>query len=313
MRAIPDDLRELSTKQAHALRCTQLEAFGLRSREVGRRIDAGIWQRASARVIVTHSGEVSRLTWLWVASLHHERVGLTGAAALELDGLPAPHNQRIDLLTPRGQRQVPFAHCVITQVPAPVFSDGPGPLRTPIADSVAHAMGHAASPRQAVFHATWAVQRRLTTIEEIAAAIDGRPRSHAFVRARRILDLIEPGVHSIHEFDFARECRRRGLPKPVRQTSRRDSRGRQRFTDVEFHVKGRVVTVEIDGLQHLETQMVLDDQWRANELTLQGDVLLRVPALALRLDPDAFFDQLRRALAAAGAPLPTPTRPRAVH
>jgi hypothetical protein len=116
------------------------------------------------------------------------------------------------------------------------------------------------------------------------------------VAARRTLDLVDPGVHSMHEYDFARECRRRGLPVPARQTVRRDSEGRNRYTDVEFRVGSRALVVEIDGLQHLDMSVAIDDDWRENELRLQGLSLLRFSAIALQLEPDRCFDQITRAL-----------------
>lgn len=39
---------------------------------------------------------------------------------------------------------------------------------------------------------------------------------------------------------------------------------------------------------------------RHNEIALGGDVVLRLPVLGLRVEPDAFFAQLRRALTAGG-------------
>lgn len=297
MQALPDVLRRLARQQSGALRCSQLDAYGFRSRDVTRRIDAGLWQRATSRVIVVHSGNVDRRAWLWIASLHHERVGLTGAAALELEGMPPARTGRIDLLGPRGSRQSPFPGCVLTTVPDPVFAPGPGPLRTPAALSVAYAMAHAASARQAVFHVVWPLQRRIVTIKQVRAAISRQPQSATMAAARRTLDLVDPGVQSMHEYDFARECRRRGLPAPVRQTPRRDGRGGRRYTDAEFHVRGKVLVVEIDGSGHLDPDVWLDDQWRANEFTMQGNQVLRIPGLALRTDPEPFFDQIRRALA----------------
>ena len=98
------------------------------------------------------------------------------------------------------------------------------------------------------------------------------------------------------ESDFAQECRRRGLPEPARQQQRRDSHGRVRYTDAEFRLYGRVLVVEIDGLGHLAADVYLNDQWRANELLMQGAPVLRIPALALRVDPEPFFEQLQRAL-----------------
>lgn len=171
-----------------------------------------------------------------------------------------------------------------------------GPTRTLLPLSVAFAMGTASTLRQAVFHCTWAIQRRLVTLAEIGAAIEAAPSSPSMLAARRHLHVVDPGVHSVNEYDFARECGRRGLPTPVRQGVRTDGEGRRRYTDVEFHMPKGVLVVEIDGLGHLETETWLDDQWRANEITLQDAKVLRIPALALRTDAERYFAQIRRAL-----------------
>ena len=99
------------------------------------------------------------------------------------------------------------------------------------------------------------------------------------------------------EHDFAAECRARGLPEPVRQRARRDANGNVRYTDVEFVVNGESLVVEIDGMHHLEASTWVDDQLRANEISLQDARVLRIPAIALRLAADVFFDQIARGLA----------------
>lgn len=302
MRSLPPELVGLSHVQAGVLHHRQIAKFGIRARDIDRRIAAGIWQRLTSRVIVTHALPVQRLQTLWAAAIHHERVGLTGAAALEIEGLPPARDARVDLLGPHGERALPFAGCrLATSITEPEFIDAGGPPRTSIPTSVAFAMGASNSLRQAVFHCTWVVQRRLVTLDEIRAEIAAQPRSPRSVAARRVLDTVDPGVHSVHEYDFAKECKRRGLPAPTRQVMRRDSRGRARYTDVEFRVGGRSVIVEVDGLGHLEPEVFIEDQWRANEMTLQDATVLRLPALTLRVAADSFFEQLGRALRKAAA------------
>lgn len=295
MRPLPALLRELAMDQSGVLRSSQLAEHGFTAREVNARIRSADWYRVTSRVVAIQ--RPTRSSMLWAASLHHHRIGLTGAAALELLGLPAAKDGRISLLGPRGTRQRPFDACIIITTERPEFLTASGPLRTPVPLSVAYAMGCAATVRQAVFHCTWAVQRRLVTLEEIGAAIAAAPNSPTMLSARRHLAVVDPGVHSTHEFDFANECRKRGLPTPARQVLRMDSEGRRRYTDVEFQGPNGTLVVEIDGLGHLDSQVWLDDQWRANEITLQGAPVLRIPALALRTDPERYFTQIRRAIA----------------
>ena len=54
--------------------------------------------------------------------------------------------------------------------------------------------------------------------------------------------------------------------------------------------------VEIDGIHHAWAENVVGDALRQNSLALAGDVVLRVPLLGLRLQPDDFFAQIGEAI-----------------
>lgn len=58
--------------------------------------------------------------------------------------------------------------------------------------------------------------------------------------------------------------------------------------------------MEIDGIGHLRPDRWMDDSLRHNEIALTGDMVLRVPSLALRLDPQPHLDLIERALRRAG-------------
>jgi very-short-patch-repair endonuclease len=58
--------------------------------------------------------------------------------------------------------------------------------------------------------------------------------------------------------------------------------------------------VEIDGLQHAWAENLVSDALRQNALSLDGDTVLRIPLLGLRLTPDSFLDQIESALVARG-------------
>lgn len=296
MQVLPQELAALASKQAGVLHHDQLAQFGMRVRDVDRRIHAGLWQRISTKCVVTYAVPLMRTSQLWAASLHHERVGLTGVSALEVAGMPPPHDGSILLLGPRGTRQPPFAACTIVSHPSPAFVADGGPTRTSVPLSVVHAMAYARSLRQAVFYCTAAVQRQLTDLDAVRHELERQPRSARMASARRVLDTVDPGVHSVHEYDFARECKRRGLPLPKRQVERVDSEGRRRFTDVEFRIGDETLIVEIDGSQHVQAQVFLDDQLRSNGLTLGVGKVLHFPGLALRVNPDPYFAQISEAL-----------------
>ena len=124
-----------------------------------------------------------------------------------------------------------------------------------------------------------------------------------FPRLRRrqlilgVLADVVDGVQALGELDFARECRRRGLPEPSRQVVRRGPRGRV-YLDVYFDDYGLVV--EIEGAHHDSALNAVDDALRQNTLTSQGDEFLRIPVIGLRADPNAFMAQVEARLVARG-------------
>jgi very-short-patch-repair endonuclease len=145
-----------------------------------------------------------------------------------------------------------------------------------------------------------AVQQKLVTPERLseAALAVRRDRRRRLVQSV-VLDLLG-GAESLGEIDFARECRRRGLPEPSRQVLRRDGRNHY-FLDVFWDDWGLVV--EIDGIQHSWAENIVGDALRQNAVSLQGLTVLRLPLLGLRIARDKFFAQIEQALRDAGCPL----------
>jgi very-short-patch-repair endonuclease len=137
-----------------------------------------------------------------------------------------------------------------------------------------------------------AVQQRLVSPDRLLDAWGSVTRS----RRRRFLDAVIhdicDGAHSLGELDFARMCRRAGLPPPSRQVVRRGPGGRV-YLDVAWEGIGLVV--EIDGGHHSLALNPVDDALRQNEVTLGDDMVLRIPVLGLRLTPATFMDQVGRA------------------
>jgi very-short-patch-repair endonuclease len=144
------------------------------------------------------------------------------------------------------------------------------------------------------------VQQGLTTAEALGeqALRIRRDRRRRLLQGV-ILDLLG-GVRSLGELQFARECRRRGLPEPSRQVVRKASNGRY-YLDVIWDRWG--VVVEIDGIHHTWATNVVGDALRQNDLTLTEATVLRLPLLGFRVARDEFFAQIEQALVANGWPL----------
>ena len=141
------------------------------------------------------------------------------------------------------------------------------------------------------------MQQGLATAEAIG---------HELLRVRRdkrrsllhvvVNDLLD-GARALGELDVGRELRRRGLPSPQRQVLRRD-RGNRYYLDLYW--PDHKLVVEIDGIHHAWAENVVGDALRQNVLALDGDIVLRLPLLGLRLQPDDFFAQIEEALREGG-------------
>ena len=295
MRELDPELHKLALSQQGVLSMRQLAQANFRRRDIERRVERGAWRWETQSVVAMQLAPLSRHGKLWVAALHYENCALGGSSVLELHGLPTPKDEVIHIVGRPAGRTTPMNGCRVHSATDFVVADGQ-PDRVDVVTAVVQVLRWAKSDRQGIFQAIWAIQRGLLNIEEIQSAVTALKKSPGSAAARRRMRLISPGVHSMPESDFAQECRRRGLPEPARQQQRRDSHGRVRYTDAEFRLYGRVLGVEIDGLGHLAADVYLNDQWRANELLMQGAPVLRIPALALRVDPEPFFEQLQRAL-----------------
>ena len=177
--------------------------------------------------------------------------------------------------------------------------DGSGPPRTRPEVAAVRGALWALSDRQAALLLTMAVQQGIVPAERIARALLQVKRDR---RLRLVTDVVTDllgGVRSLAELDFARECRRRGLPEPTRQVVRRGPDGRY-YLDVFWEDWG--VVVEVDGIQHALAQEVVPDALRHNAVTLQHHTVLRLPVLGLRVAADEFFAQIEQALTDAGWP-----------
>jgi len=174
---------------------------------------------------------------------------------------------------------------------------GRPPCTTP-ARSLVDAARWAASDRDAVAVIASGFQQRLVRAVDLAPVLDRMTRIN---RRQLILEAVADaagGAESIAEIDFARVCRRYGLPEPSRQAVRSDAAGRRRYRDVYFD-RWRL-QVEIDGAQHMQVSSWYADMRQQNEITIAGERLLRFPAWMIRHKPGEAVAQIHAALTLAG-------------
>jgi hypothetical protein len=294
MHSLQQELIELLHLQSGVASRVQLRDFGMPFADVQKLIELRIWSEVTNLVISTSSSPPTFKQQCWAMSLHFPAAVLTGAASLAFDGVPLSDPPFIDVIGTRSGRRVPLpiARMHSSRRGFEIFES---PRRTRPAYSLIYASA-LTTWKQAEFFATSAIQREICTLDEILEELAANPKSNIHRRAARALTLLEPGTHSSNEAVFLRECKLRNWPKPSMQVPHVDSEGRSRYTDFEFIGSRRNVIVEIDGYGHLMSKVHLDDQFRANSLTMEGGVVFRISSLALRTDCERYMRQLQELL-----------------
>ncbi|WP_245618476.1 hypothetical protein [Knoellia aerolata] len=255
---------------------------------------AGRWFVHGRHTVAVAAGPLARRARLWQA-IWESGAGavLDGAAALEASGLRGFDPPRIDVSVPRANR-----HHVLDGVRIHRRSEMPrvvtaGIPRVRAELAAVHAASWARSDREAALILCLVVQQRLTTPERLLAAWRGGRRAgprRPFVNAA-VVDICD-GAQALGELDFAGLCRARGLPEPSRQSVVRGRNGR---VHLDARWKGIGLVVEIDGGHHQWSLNPVADALRQNDLVVDGEVVLRIPVLGLRLDSRRFMDQVVRA------------------
>lgn len=305
----PRDLRlarrrrvaRLADRQAGIVSRRQVYAAGVTRWEVRAELVAGRWQRTGRQTLSLVTGPLTQPATHWVAVLEGgPRAFLDGASSLVAGGLRKFDTDVVRVSVPRGARIRHVAGVDVRQTRrwrADDLADGSGVPRARNEVAAIRGALWARSDAQAALLLTMSVQQGLTTAERLGheALRIRRDRRRLLVHAV-VLDLLR-GVRSLGEREFARECRRRGLPEPTRQVLRRAAKGTY-YLDVVWEEWGLVV--EIDGIHHAWAQNLVQDALRHNDVTLEDATVLRLPLLGLRVAADEFFEQIERALRAAG-------------
>ena len=311
-RHVYDDLPELvglAQTQGGVCSRSQLTDLGLGPEAVECHILNLRWRPIGPLVVALHCGPLPIEARRWTVALNAGPGAALGAwTALHEWGLRGWEREQVHLVVRRG------AH------PAALPSEV-GPVvvhesRRHLRQDVKHRNGlplHSPE-RAAVDCGAWSrssrsacgllaavVQQGLTTADRISTELDSVGRVNRLRVMRAALFDIAGGSQALSEIDFVRFCRDHGLPEPVRQVVRRDSSGRRRYLDVEWRLPGgRRLALEIDGVGHMEAGRWYDDLLRAAELMAGGGIdgpLLRLPALAYRVEPERIAAILRILLA----------------
>lgn len=275
----------------------QIYALGYPRWEVNAEIRAGRWHRLGRQTIADCA--VSLLGQCWRAVFEvGSGAALDGVTALSIAGLRS-EEELIHVSVPKScrYRRVRGVHIHETRRrhPDDVLESGIPRVRPEIA--AVRAALWARSNRQAATLMAMAVQQQIVEPGQLWERVETVRRDRRRGLLRAVAADLFNGAQSLGELDFARLCRKYGLPEPDRQTVRKLPNGRA-YLDTEWR-RYRAV-VEIDGVQHFGVDTAIDDLLRQNEVTLGDSRVLRIPVLGLRVHEEEFMGQVRRLLIDGG-------------
>lgn len=278
----------------------QLYAAGLSRWEVAGHVRAGRWVKVCDQAVCVHNGPMIPEGHWWAAVIQGgPRACLDGASALVASGLQRYDVDRIRVSVPRGARVRRSRTYDIRQTRRWSAKNlmPSGIPRTRPAVAAVHGALWARTDRQAAYLLTVSVQQGLCRPEDLGIELLTVRRDPRRLLLLTVVDDLLGGARALGELDVVRELRRRGLPPPERQVLRKDARGRY-YLDLYWPTWHLIV--EVDGIHHAWAENIVGDALRQNTLVLDGDTVLRLPLLGLRLRPDEFFDQIEEALRRAG-------------
>jgi hypothetical protein len=292
---IPPPLRQLLIDQDNVVATWQMPQPTRRAAKRAAR--GGNWRRLTDKTYVAAPSSPSEQQRAWAAVLHcGPSARLSGRNALVLHGWDDDLAAPFDVAVPHRVQPKPGPSWLrihrFSRAP-----DGPAarPARTSAHFATAHAAAWARTDREAAFIVISVLQQRLSSADRLKRTLAHMP---CLPRRGLILELAAEfvdGSHSLNELDFAALCRRHEVPAPLRQSRRLDAAGRLRAIDVEFVTpSGRVLRLEIEGIQHLEPQNYLADIDRHNQLQISDPAVgLRVSSWTLKHEAAPFMRGLR--------------------
>lgn len=291
--------REVAEAQHGLITRAQLRAVGITRGMVQHRIATERWVARSPLVIGTTTGELTRRQLMWLGWLHAGGDAIIGdLTAAEVAGLRNWHRDEVTVLVPQGSDLGPSLDGIrFLETRRPLTAMRQFNQDLPICriePAVLHFGAYQRSTRTAEGVISAVVQQGLTSPEALLEWVD-RMRPLRWARMfRQALDEISDGAQSVAELDVLRMCRQFGFATPRRQTKRRDGGGRIRFTDCEWVLSdGRLLTLEVDGAFHMETEHWEDDIARQRALAARDRIQIRCTARELRDAPESIARDLR--------------------
>jgi len=294
----PITWREVARRQAGIISRSQLRRLGHDKEFVRTQLRAERWQEVSSVVLATTTGILTREQLMWAGTLHAGPASAVGGlTALAHHGLRNWRRDDVTVLLPKSRGIEPLPGVDFVECRRDIVgyrASGRLPVWRVEPAALVFA-GYEPVTRTAYGLLAAVVQQGLSGPAELERWI-GRLRPLRRARPfRRILAEIAGGAQSLAELDVGRMCRTHRLPPPTRQTRRRDSSGRVRYTDAEWRLHdGQVVILEVDGGFHMDAEHWGDDIERERGLVATGALVLRCTAYELREDSGRVARDLRR-------------------
>lgn len=292
--------RRCARRQAGLITRQQLATAGVTRWAVAERVARERWQLLAPTVVATFTGDLNLDQRLWLAVLHAGTGSLVaGLCAAEQAGLKNWHRDQISVLVPESRGRVdPLPGVRYSRTRRPLRDLRQPGARIPRCriEPVILLFGAGdRSTRTARGVLAASVQQGLTTPDSLLEWIDRLSPLRRAAELRRTLADIAGGAQSMAEIDVARMCKRYRLAPPARQTKRRDSMGRNRYTDCEWRFTGgRVLVLEVDGAHHMEAEQWEEDITRQRGLTEHDRLIVHCTASELRDCPEQVAYDLKR-------------------
>jgi very-short-patch-repair endonuclease len=280
---VPPGLNQLIRTQGGVVSRRQSIGFGLTPTVLGRLEANGHLGRLETGIYLVPDVEPSWLGRVWAGVLiggPDARVG--GLTAGGLLGLVDHQALPIEILIPFGRRLADRPWLVFRQERDRVraASTRAEPPRTRIEDTVLDLCA-AGSETACVDWVTKAVQRRLTSPQDLHAALGRRSRQPHRKFLAGLLTDVASGVHSTLEHHYLHDVEKaHSLPTGSRQ---RRTAGNNEFVDVVY--LGRILVVELDGKIGHVGEGRFRDRRRDNRNVRQGLPTLRFGWHEITEDP----------------------------
>ena len=213
---------------------------------------------------------------------------LSGTSALEVSGLKGFSDDHVSVCIPHGQHRPHLVTDLVTirvhesrNLPATDLHATARPPRMKQLRAVVDAASSAGSDQACRTILVMSVQQRLASPSLLRRRVLERANLPRRALILETLDDVEGGSQSLPELDYLRGLRKFGMPEPTRQRRVRRPGGRY-YLDAEFDPWA--VTVEINGVQHLELVQKEWDDMRRTQLAIGGRLVVDIGSQIVRHD-----------------------------